>query len=74
MNEVWNINPSHALNLALNGAQQFPSENGHFSEGNVSLYWKLAEGTAAKVQGTTVTAVDAEGYLEACPRLSSKST
>ena len=54
------------LNLALEGAQQFSSGNWHFYESNVKLYRNLAEGTTAKAQGTTATAVDELGYFKAC--------
>ena len=49
------------LNLALKGAQYFYSGKGHLFFGE-DLYWNLAEGTTAKVQGTTAIAVGAVGF------------
>ena len=36
-----------ALNVALGGAEQFPSDKGHFYENNVNLYLNFATGTTA---------------------------
>ena len=45
-----------ALNLILEGAQQFSFGKGHFYEENVNLFWYFAKGTSE-------IAVGAMGYL-----------
>ena len=53
-----------ALNLALEGVQQFPSGKGHLYKEKVTLYRNLAKGTTAKAQGITAIAVAGRGYFE----------
>ena len=48
----------HALNLMLEGEQEFSSSKGHFCWENVSLYWNLTEGTTATAKGTLAIAHD----------------
>ena len=53
------------MSFALERAQPFTSDKGHFYEENVNIYWTVAMGTMAKAQGTTAIAVCAVGSFEA---------
>ena len=54
-----------ALNLVLEGAQQFSCGMANFSGGKFKIVLELAKGTTAKAQGTAAISVDAVGYSKA---------